>query len=102
MAASFASYTPVKQREGNAPVPAEIRSARNDDAIRRGSAAGKWSHGVGPILLAASPWPATDASACRCSIAGRNAEHDADAARPAGTPTRFPAPEGAQASSVRA
>jgi len=52
----------------------EIRSGRNDDAIRRGSAAGKWSRGVGPILLAASPWPATDASACRCSIAGRNAE----------------------------
>ena len=28
----------------------------DDDAIRRGSAAGKWSRGVGPILLAANPW----------------------------------------------
>ena len=33
----------------------EIRSGRNDGAIRRGCAAGEWSRGVGPISLAASP-----------------------------------------------
>ena len=59
----------------------EIRSGRNDGAIRRGSAAAECYLSPGQTSLAASPWPTPDVSEWRCNTAGTSAAHNADAAR---------------------
>ena len=59
----------------------EIRSGRNDGAIRRGSAAAECCRSPGQTSSAVSFWPTPDVSECRCNTAGTSAAHDADAAR---------------------
>src|SRR3954449_4161232 len=59
----------------------EIRSGRNDGAIRRGPAAEECCPPLGRISSAVSPWPVIGAFGCCCSIARTSAQYAADDAR---------------------
>jgi hypothetical protein len=59
----------------------EIRSGRNDGAIRREPAAKECYLSPGQTSSAVSLWPKPDVSGCRCNIVGTRPAHAADAAR---------------------